>query len=126
VPLKRHAGRNGGERRRARATADHGKPVHDLLLAEGPAEQHRWVPSSGWITFHIRSERDITHALWRIRLFVPALRAQGGNRPRRLFDKESEGLRLNPRFKSLLEPFVPENTRAASTVPLPAKEHAKD
>ena len=40
--------------------------------------------------------------------------------PRRLFEQESEELRLSPRFKSLLEPFVPKNTPAVSAQPLPA------
>jgi hypothetical protein len=35
------------------------RSVHDALLAEGLAEEHRWVPDSGWITFRIRSEQDV-------------------------------------------------------------------
>src|SRR5437660_6086570 len=27
------------------------RPVHDVLLANGLAEEHRWVPNSGWVTF---------------------------------------------------------------------------
>ena len=34
------------------------RPVRDALLAEGLAQQHRWVPNSGWITFQIRGEED--------------------------------------------------------------------
>ena len=44
------------------------RPVRDALLAEGLAEEHRWVPNSGWVTFHIRSEEDFNHALWLMRL----------------------------------------------------------
>src|SRR6201987_6277430 len=44
------------------------RSIHDVLLAEGLAQQHRWVPNSGWITFRIRSEADIEHALWLMRL----------------------------------------------------------
>ena len=40
----------------------------DALLAEGLAEEHRWVPNSGWATFHIRKEEDVKHALWLTRL----------------------------------------------------------
>jgi hypothetical protein len=39
---------------------------------------------------------------------------------RRLFEHECEELHLSPRFKSLLEAFVPKNTRAVSAEPLPA------
>jgi hypothetical protein len=39
-----------------------------VLLADGLAEGHRWVPNSGWITFQMRSEKDLSHALWLMRL----------------------------------------------------------
>lgn len=96
------------------------RPVHDVLLAEGLAEQHRWVPNSGWITFRIRSERDIAHALWLMRLSYLRYALKEATDPRRLFEQESERLRLSPRFKSLLEPFVPKNVRAVSAEPSPA------
>lgn len=32
------------------------RPGRDALLAEGLAEEHRWVPNSGRITFHVRGE----------------------------------------------------------------------
>lgn len=96
------------------------RPVHDALLAEGLAEQHRWVPNSGWITFRIRSERDIAHALWLMRLSYLRYALKAATDPRRLFEQESQELRLSPRFKSLLEPFVPKNTRLVSAEPLPA------
>jgi hypothetical protein len=40
--------------------------------------------------------------------------------PRKLFERESEELLLNPRFKSLLEPFVPKKPKQASAEPLSA------
>jgi len=96
------------------------RPVHDALLEEGLAEQHRWVPYSGWITFRIRSERDIAHALWLMRLSYLRYALKEAIDPRRLFEQESEELRLSARFKSLLEPFVPKSARAVSVEPLPA------
>jgi hypothetical protein len=96
------------------------RPIHDALLAEGLAEQHRWVPDSGWITFRIRSEQDIAHALWLMRLSYLRYALKEATDPRRLFEQESEELRLSPRFKSLLEPFVPKNTPTVSAQPLPA------
>src|SRR6266480_1625261 len=44
------------------------RPIHDALLAEGLAEEHRWVPNSGWITFRIRADHDLKHALCLMRL----------------------------------------------------------
>jgi hypothetical protein len=96
------------------------RPVHDTLLVESLAEQHRWVPNSGWITFRIRSERDIAHPLWLMRLSYLRYALKEATDPRRLFEQESEELRLSPRFKSLLEPFVPKNTTAVSAEPLRA------
>jgi Family of unknown function (DUF5519) len=96
------------------------RSIHDVLLAEGLAQQHRWVPNSGWITFRISSEADIEHALWLMRLSYLRYALKEATDPRRLFEQESEELRLSPRFKSLLEPFIPKNTRTVSAEPLPA------
>src|SRR6267378_915567 len=40
------------------------RPVRDALFADGLAEQHRWVPHSGWITFQMGNKEDLGHALW--------------------------------------------------------------
>lgn len=44
------------------------RSLRDALLAEGLAEEHHWVPNSGWVTFHIRSGGDLRHALSLLRL----------------------------------------------------------
>jgi len=44
------------------------RSVRDALLADSLAEEHRWVPNSGWITFQIRTEEDLSHAVWLMRL----------------------------------------------------------
>jgi hypothetical protein len=44
------------------------RAVHDALLAEGLAVEHHWIPNSGWTTFHVRNEEDVSHALWLLRL----------------------------------------------------------
>jgi len=31
------------------------RPVRDWLLANGLAQEHHWVPNSGWTTFHVRT-----------------------------------------------------------------------
>ena len=96
------------------------RPIHDLLLSEGLAEEHRWVPNSGWTRFRVHSEEDIDHALWLMRLSYLRYALKKATDPRSLLEQESEELGLSPRFKSLLEPFVPKNTRTASAEPLPA------
>lgn len=96
------------------------RPVHDALLADGLAEEHRWVPNSGWTTFHVRGEGDLQHALWLMRLsYLPyALKADAD--PRKLLEKESKEMRLSPQFESLLERFVPRTPGGASAAPVPA------
>jgi len=62
------------------------RPVRDALLAEGLTEEHRWVPDSGWITFHVRSEEDFNHAVWLLRTSFDGFadRAVAGERFRRV------------------------------------------
>jgi luciferase-like monooxygenase len=44
------------------------RAVRDALLAKGLAEEHHWVPNSGWTTLRVRNEKDVRHALWLLRL----------------------------------------------------------
>ena len=96
------------------------RPVRDALLAEGLAEEHRWVPNSGWTTFRIRSDEDLKRALWLMRLSYLRYALKTAADPRQLLEQESEELHLRPQFKSLLEPFVPRTANQDSTEPLPA------
>ena len=89
------------------------RPVRDLLLAEGLAEEHRWVPNSGWITFNVRRDEDLKHALWLLRLSYLRYLLKTAPDPRTLLEQESEELNLSPKFRSLLEPFVPGTARLA-------------
>jgi luciferase-like monooxygenase len=83
------------------------RSVHDVLLAAGLAEEHRWVPNSGWITFHVRSDADLKHALWLMRLSYLRYALKTAPDARKLLEQESEELGLGPQFRSLLEKFVP-------------------
>ncbi len=94
--------------------------VRDALLADGLAEEHRWVPNSGWVTFRMRSEKDLAHALWLMRLSYLRYVLKTITDPRKLFEQESERLHLSPRFKSLLEPFVPKTANHVVAEPLSA------
>ena len=84
------------------------RAIHDALLREGLAEEHRFVPNSGWVTFRVRSERDRHHAMWLMRLSYLRYLLKSEPDPRRLFEEESERLNLTSEFKSLLVPFVPQ------------------
>jgi hypothetical protein len=96
------------------------RSVRDALLAEGLAEEHHWVPNSGWITFRIRSEQDFDHALWLMRLSYLRYTLKTSTDPQKVFEQESEELRLSPEFKSLLKPFVPKTANQVSAEPLSA------
>jgi len=83
----------------------------DELLAEGLAERHRTCPNSGWITFHVRSEKDVNHAAWLLRLSYLRFALKAVPDPEKRFEHESDRLRLSPRIKAVLERFVPRRSR---------------
>lgn len=83
------------------------RSVRDALLADGLAEEHHWVPNSGWITFRIRKDEDLQHAAWLMRMSYLRFALKSTNDPRKMFEREVEQLHLSPRFRSLLELFVP-------------------
>jgi hypothetical protein len=83
------------------------RSLHDALLAEGLAAEHRWVPNSGWVTFHVRGEDDLKHARWLMRLSYLRYMLKTATEPLKLLEQESGDLELSPQFKALLEQFVP-------------------
>lgn len=44
------------------------KPVRDELVAKHRAEPHHVLPRSGWVTFRLRTEADVPHAIELLRL----------------------------------------------------------
>jgi|SRR5271167_2857517 len=87
------------------------RSIRDALLTDGLAAEHHWVPNSGWITFQMRGEEDLSHALWLVRLSYLRYALKAATDPRKLLEQESEQLHLSPRFQSLLEPFVPKTAK---------------
>lgn len=83
------------------------RTVHDVLLSEGKAEQHKWVPDSGWITFRVRGEQDLDHALWLLRLSYLRYSLKTAPDPRSILREESKALHLTTQLESLFEPFLP-------------------
>jgi hypothetical protein len=83
------------------------RSVRDALLADGLAEEHHWAPNSGWITFRMRNDEDLQHAVWLMRMSYLRYALKSASDPRRMFEREIAKLHLSPRLKSLLEPFVP-------------------
>jgi hypothetical protein len=91
------------------------RAIRDALLEEALAEEHRWVPNSGWTTFHMRSEKDLEHALWLMRLSYLRYALKAESDPDRLLIQATEDLHLTPRFASLLAQFVPARSNMVST-----------
>ena len=96
------------------------RPVRDALLAEGLAEQHLWVPNSGWTTFQVRSEGDLEHALWLMRLSYLRYALKTASDPSGMLERESEELGLSPHLRSLLQQHLPTKPECVTADPLTA------
>lgn len=83
------------------------RSIRDALLIERLAEEHRWVPNSGWITYRVRRDEELQHAIWLMRLSYFRYALKTAANPHELFAEASRELQLTARFKSLLEPFLP-------------------
>jgi len=83
------------------------RPVRDALLEEGQAEEHRWVPNSGWTTFKIQSEGDLGHAVELMRISYLRYALKRASDPHQVLKQEAEAFHLSPRFVSLLEKLAP-------------------
>ncbi len=90
------------------------RSIRDALLAEGLAEEHRWVPNSGWATFPIRRDKDLQHAIWLMRLSYFRYALKTAADPRELFREASRELQLTSPFHALLEQFVPVTSTQSS------------
>ena len=98
------------------------RAVRNALLAAGLAEQHHWVPNSGWVTFYVRNgnDEDLSHALWLMRLSYLRYALKTASDSREMLEQESEELHLTSPFKALLERFVPKTANRSATERLTA------
>ena len=53
------------------------KPIRDELVSSGQAEPHHILPNSGWISFFLRTEADIDHAIKLMRTSFELAAARG-------------------------------------------------
>lgn len=93
------------------------RAMRDALLAQGLAEEHRWVPDSGWTTFHVRTKDQLEHAVWLMRLSYARYAIKKSGDPKESFERESVGLGLQEPFLSLLRKFVPSAAQVGGTLP---------
>jgi hypothetical protein len=94
------------------------RAIRDVLVAEGLAQRHRWVPESGWTTFHMNDEADLSRAIWLMRLSYLRYTLKGGSTSFELFQEEAAQMHLDDRLSALLAQFLPVNVGARqSSIP---------
>ena len=96
------------------------RALRDALLASGLSDEHRWVPNSGWTTFHVRGEGDLQHALWLMRLSYLRYALKTASDPHGMLELESGALGLSPHLKSLLQLHLPARPARVTADPLTA------
>jgi hypothetical protein len=82
------------------------RAMRDALIASELAEEHHWVPESGWTTFRLRREDQLEHALWLMRFSYARYAIKNATASQQVFEEESLRLQLREPFRSLLERFV--------------------
>ncbi len=78
------------------------RAIRDVLLKEGQAERHHWVPNSGWTSFRVRSEDDVKHALWLMRISYLRYALKEARNAEQFLEDESRAFELAPRLQALL------------------------
>jgi hypothetical protein len=88
------------------------RSVRDALLEDGLAQEHRWVPNSGWITYQVRGENDLEHAVWLMRLSYVRYAVKRASDPQGTLERYATEMRLSPRYRTLIGVLVPKSTAA--------------
>lgn len=96
------------------------RPIHDFLLERNLAEQHRWIPDSGWTTFHFSGDQGIKHAIRLMRLSYLRYALKSAGQPAQLLASEAERLHLSPELVMILTRFIPAGGVAAEVLSIPA------
>lgn len=86
--------------------------VHDVLLAQRRAQRHRWLPDSGWVTYHVHNHGDLQQALWLLRLSYMRYALKAASDPDDMLQQETHRLKLQPQLASLMAKFVPRKAEA--------------
>lgn len=81
--------------------------IHDILIADGRVQRHRWVPDSGWVTFRMSSADDLDRALWLMRLSYLRYALKNDGDPHGLLRREAEHMQIDTRIVALLGQFIP-------------------
>lgn len=82
------------------------RTIRDALLEENRAQEHRWVPNSGWVTYRVQSEVNLPHAIWLMRLSYLRYVLKTAADPHQLLEDEIQQLQLSPPLRSLVEGLI--------------------
>lgn len=88
--------------------------IGNFLIRENLAEEHAWVPNSGWTTFRLRGQQDFQHALWLMRLSYLRYELKAAKHAEHLLEEEGNRLRLNLGLHSLLRALIPSISKSPS------------
>jgi hypothetical protein len=91
------------------------RAVHDVLLAEGRAQRHRWLPNSGWVTFHLHRGGDVERAIWLMRLSYLRYALKAAPDAERVLAEEAVRLHLSPALAPLMAQFLPRKSSGLKT-----------
>ncbi len=83
------------------------RAIRDVLIADQLVQRHRWVPDSGWVTFHMKDEAGLDRAVWLMRLSYLRYALKGEDDSHRALQWEAEQMRLGDRLTTLLRQFLP-------------------
>jgi hypothetical protein len=64
------------------------------------------APNAGWVTFRVRSDEDLHHAIWLMGLSYFRYALKTAVDPRKLFAEASQEVQLTSRFTPVLEQFM--------------------
>jgi hypothetical protein len=74
--------------------------VREVLVVEGLADYHHLLQDSGWITYFVRDENSLQHALWLMRLSY----LQKTSRRNAVDTNEVDGMNLSDNLKQAAFP----------------------
>ena len=91
------------------------RAIHDILIEDGFAQQHLWLPDSGWITYRMSNSDGQSHALCLLRLSYLRYALKTSPDPVDVLNREADRMKLSEKLTSLLGRFIPPGARAAAS-----------
>ena len=82
--------------------------IRNQLLLEGLVSKHHVLTDSGWISFRVRSENDVPHAIWLLKLSYLRYVLKRNNQAKTQTngDGELKALNLSDRLLTVLEKAI--------------------